>query len=123
MQTKFRQEQKGDAEVGWRCNLPAPGLDEGSVLSVLQNRLWFRKEPSGPGPGAAEALKVLPWTSHRGCCCTCPHSQEKNPLPSQRCTADGDMSCEALCVPACFPSFLTQRSHGKSQHMCGNRGI
>lgn len=58
MQTKFRQEQKGDAEAGWRCNLPAPGLDEGSVHFVLQNWLWFRKEPSGLGPGAAEALKV-----------------------------------------------------------------
>ena len=58
MQTKFRQEQKGDAEAGWRCNLPAPDLDEGSVHFVLQNWLWFRKEPSGLGPGAAEALKV-----------------------------------------------------------------
>lgn len=66
MQTEFRQEQKGDAGAGWRCTLPAPGLDEGSVLSVLQNRLWFGKEPSGPGPGAAEALKVLPWTFTQG---------------------------------------------------------
>ena len=77
MQTEFRQEQKGDAEAGWHCNLPAPGLDEGSVHSILQNRLWFRKEPSGLGPGASEALKVPPWSSS-----SC--SQEDTPAQCQR---------------------------------------
>lgn len=166
MQTKFRQEQKGDAEAGWCCNLPAPGLDEGSIHAVLQNRLWFRKEPSGPGPGAAEALKVPPLSSS-----SC--SQEDTPAQCQRrkpghwdtgpsgwrarpkaCWAcqvsahsrTGAAAAPALtrkrttsllrdaqpmvthvrrgrCAPACFHSFLTQRSHGKSQHVCGNHGF
>lgn len=81
MQTKFRQEQKGDAEAGWRCNLPAPGLNEGSILSVLQNRLWFRKEPSGPGSGAAEALKVLPWTFTQGRLLHLPSLTREEPSP------------------------------------------
>lgn len=160
MQTKFRQEQKGDAEAGWRCNLPAPGLDEGSVHAVLQNRLWFRKEPSGPGPGAAEALKVLPWkipqhTVNAGSPATgtqapldggqgrrlagpvgCLHTVAPGLLPRLPSLTREElppflemhgrwrpMSGEACCTPACFPSFLTQRSHGKSQHMCGNHGI
>lgn len=76
--------------------------------------------------GKAEGLLGLSGVctqSHGGCCCACPHSQEKNPLPSQRCTADRDPCQVRPAAFPRFPSFLTQRSHGKSQHVCGNRGI